>query len=94
MIKKCRHAYALLVLLLIWCPQALGSNRDFTRWLRVFGHRYGFDGSNSSDYDSILVSGHLDGSSSKALNTSENNALKAMQANKRPAQMPKHVKED
>lgn len=70
------------------------SDVNFTRWLRVFGHRYGFDGSNSSDYDSILVSGHLDGSSSKALNTSENNALKAMQANKRPAQMPKHVKED
>ena len=55
------------------------SDVNFTRWLRVFGHRYGFDGSNSSDYDSILVSGHLDGSSSKSLNSKENEALQFMQ---------------
>lgn len=70
------------------------SDVNFTRWLRVFGHRYGFDGSNSSDYDSILVSGHLRGSQSKALNQSENDALQDMQANNRPSKMPKNVRED
>ena len=51
------------------------SDINFTRWLRIFGHRYGFDGSNSSDYDSMLISGHLAGSKSRALNDKENKAI-------------------
>lgn len=51
------------------------SDVNFTRWLRIFGHRYGFNGSNSSDYDSMLISGHLAGSKSKALNKHENAAV-------------------
>lgn len=51
------------------------SDVDFTRWLRVFGHRYGFNGSNSSDYDSMLVSGHLGDTNNDSLNSHENAAL-------------------
>lgn len=56
------------------------SDVNFTRWLRIFGHRYGFDDSNSSDFDSILISGHLGGSKSKALNDHENRALNNAQS--------------
>ena len=39
-----------------------------------------FDDSNSSDFDSILISGHLGGSKSKALNDHENRALNNAQS--------------
>lgn len=55
------------------------SDIDFTRWLRIFGHRYGFNSSESSDYDSMLVSGHLGDTKNSSLNNKENKALKAAQ---------------
>ena len=58
------------------------SDVNFTRWLRIFGHRYGFNSSESSDYDSILVSGHLGNTKSSSLNDHENNALNSAQRGK------------